>query len=227
MIKAVLLDIDNTLLSFDGYVKEALQSGFAHFGLPAYEPYMFDIFELENSKLWRLLEMGKLDFETLKKIRFVNVFKALGFECDGPAFEEYFRASLYDSAILMPHVEETLEFLKEEGYVLAVASNGPYEQQVHRLQIAKIQNCFSQYFISEKIGYSKPSKEFFDYCLQHLEGISADQCLMVGDSLSSDICGGANAGMVTCFVGEAHTIEADYCISDLSKLKEVLKKING
>lgn len=117
MIKAVLLDIDNTLLSFDGYVKEALQSGFAHFGLPAYEPHMFDIFELENSKLWRQLEQGKLDFETLKKIRFNNVFQALGFECDGPAFEEYFRASLYDSAILMPHVKEILEFLKEEGYV--------------------------------------------------------------------------------------------------------------
>lgn len=61
-MKAVFLDIDNTLLSFDGYVKQTMKEGFEHFGLKPYEPYMFDIFIRENTKLWRQIEQGTLVF---------------------------------------------------------------------------------------------------------------------------------------------------------------------
>lgn len=66
-MKAVFLDIDNTLLSFDGYVKQTMKEGFEHFGLKPYEPYMFDVFIRENTKLWRQIEQGTLVFEELEK----------------------------------------------------------------------------------------------------------------------------------------------------------------
>ena len=98
-MKAVFLDIDNTLLSFDGYVKQTMKEGFEHFGLKPYEPYMFDIFIRENTKLWRQIEQGTLVFEELEKIRWNIIFKYLDIEFDGTVFEKYFRGRLFDSAI--------------------------------------------------------------------------------------------------------------------------------
>ena len=85
-MKAVFLDIDNTLLSFDGYVKQTMKEGFEHFGLKPYEPYMFDIFIRENTKLWRQIEQGTLVFEELEKIRWTIIFKYLDIEFDGSVF---------------------------------------------------------------------------------------------------------------------------------------------
>ena len=70
MIKAVFVDIDDTLLDFDAYVKQALQSGFEYFGLKKYEPPMFETFERINNSLWQQVEQGTLDFEGLGKMRF-------------------------------------------------------------------------------------------------------------------------------------------------------------
>ena len=78
MIKVVFIDIDNTLLSFDGYVKYCMKEGFHQFGLKEYEPYMFDVFTEENNKLWNQLEKGTLTFEHLEEIRWANIFKRLG-----------------------------------------------------------------------------------------------------------------------------------------------------
>ena len=95
--KAVFIDIDNTLLSFDGYVKQTMAEGFAHFGLPAYTPDMYDVFTRENDSLWQRLEQGALDFQTLQQMRWNNVFRALGISFDGPTFERYFRGALHES----------------------------------------------------------------------------------------------------------------------------------
>ena len=219
-MKVVLFDIDDTLLSFDETVKESLREGFKKYGLPKYEPYMYDVFKRENDKLWHRIELGTLDFETLKKIRFQYIFDALHIDFDGVTFEEYFREFLYDSAIVIDHVDEVLQYLKEKGYVLGVASNGPYNQQIHRLQISHLYDYFTYYFISEQIGYSKPSKEFFDSVLDTLQ-VKASDCVMVGDSNTSDIQGGKNAGMKTIYFG-TKTSEADHTVQNLLQIKEIL-----
>lgn len=90
-MKAIFIDIDNTLLDFDAYVRTTMEQGFAHFGLPAYRPEMYHTFTAENNKLWRQIEEGTLTFAELQKIRWNNVFAALGIHFDGPAFEHYFR----------------------------------------------------------------------------------------------------------------------------------------
>ncbi|MEI3536191.1 MAG: hypothetical protein V8R16_05505 [Bacilli bacterium] len=89
-IKVIFIDIDNTLLDFDEYVKETMKNGFKHFSLKEYQPYMYDIFTQENNKLWLQIEKGELTFQELEKIRWNNIFKALDISFDGVLFEKYF-----------------------------------------------------------------------------------------------------------------------------------------
>ena len=197
MIKAVLLDIDNTLLDFDAYVQTTMRDGFDKFGIGPYREEMFAVFSRVNHGLWRQIEDGTLTFAELTKVRWNRVFEALGIEADGPAFETYFRACLADSAISVAGAFELLDYLKGR-YVLGVASNGPYEQQLNRLRKGGMFDYFSHYFVSEKIGASKPSAQFFSYCLDEL-GIAPEHILMIGDSLTSDMAGAIACGMHTCY----------------------------
>ena len=229
MIKAVLIDVDNTMLDFDACVKAALRDGFAHFGLPTYEESMFPVFTRVNNGLWHRLELGELTREELLAIRFDRVFEALEIRFDGVTFEEYFRQYLFDSAI---HVEGAMELLKylSERYLLGVASNGPYEQQIHRLKISGMFPYLDHCFVSEQVAAEKPSQDFFDYCMQVMKGLRHEAaCLggkrfvghsseenfetkariledlqpqdvmMIGDSLTADMAGAVTYGMKTCW----------------------------
>ena len=229
-MKAVFIDIDNTLLSFSEYVKHTMQTGFEHFGLLRYEPYMYDVFTEENNKLWRRIEQGTLVFSELENVRWNIIFARLGINFDGAVFEKYFRCALYDSAIPMPYGDEMLRYLSSK-YTLCAASNGPYEQQVHRLEISGMKRFFDYIFISEKLGASKPSEEFFRQAFAELnsgreEAIMPTDTIIIGDSLTSDIEGGRSYGMKTCFYNigdvESDNIEVDYVIKELNEIEGIL-----
>ena len=231
MIKAIFIDIDNTLLSFDAYVKQTLKNGFSHFGLKPYEEWMFTAFENINDSLWHRIEQGTLSFGELERIRFDTVFAALEIDFDGRTFEKYFRACLWDNAILIDGAVDLLEYLSQK-YILCAASNGPNAQQLNRLKVANIEHYFTHCFISEAIGVSKPDKQFFERAFEILnegraEAILPQECVMLGDSLSSDMRGGKNAGMKTLWYNTKGTcnlgdIVPDREVATLAQVKEVL-----
>ena len=230
-MKAIFIDIDNTLLDFDAYVRTTMEQGFAHFGLPAYRPEMYHTFTAENNKLWRQIEEGTLTFAELQKIRWNNVFTALGIHFDGPAFEHYFRAALHESAIPVPGAMELLQSFSGRA-LLCVASNGPYEQQLHRLEIGGMRPYFDYFFISEHAGAAKPAPAFFDYAFRELNEnrsvpILPQETLIIGDSLSSDIAGGLQYGMKTCYYrrpgAPAAPAGVDYTVTALSRIPALLK----
>lgn len=220
MIKAVFLDIDNTLLDFDAYVRESMRAGFEKFGLPSYEERMFSVFTEIDNAVWRELEQGSITYEELLEQRFNRIFSALGIRCDGTAFEEYFRGCLFDSAIPVEGATELLRYLKAK-YILCAASNGPYEQQLNRLKKAGMIGYFDQLFISEKIGFSKPSGEFFALCMEKLPGVVPSEVMMIGDSVSSDMAGAAAFGMKTCFFdreGKGCNLPVDHAVCRLDEI---------
>ena len=236
MIKAIFIDIDNTLLDFDAYVKESLCSGFEKFGLRKYEDWMYDTFETVNGGLWLQIEDGSLTFGELQKVRFNKVFEAIGdIEFDGTVFEKYFRECLNESAIPVEGAMDMLEYLSGK-YILCTASNGPYNQQVHRLELAGMLDYFRHNFISEKIGVSKPAKEFFDTALAELNAkqqargdaeILPSEIMIIGDSLTSDMAGGIGSGMKTCWFdragkGDTKGRTVDFTINKLNQIKEYL-----
>lgn len=229
-MKLILIDIDNTLLDFDAYIRQTMEEGFAHFGLRPYEPWMYDVFHRENNKLWRQIEEGTLTFPELEKIRWNNVFAGLGVDFDGPVFEKYFRAALHESAIPVPGAHELLEALRGR-YLLAAASNGPYEQQLHRLALAGMRDCFNYFFISERIRASKPSPVFFDAAFREVnEGrgtpIAPQDAAIIGDSLTSDMAGGRGYGLRTVYYRRPGAAPAndsvDVTVEDLRDIPALL-----
>ena len=227
----IFIDIDNTLLDFDAYIRQTMAEGFAHFGLRPYEPYMEEIFHRENGKLWHQIEAGTLTFRELEQIRWNNVFRALQIDFDGPVFEKYFRAALYDSAIPVDGAMELLRALHGD-YTLAVASNGPYEQQLHRLELAGMKPYFDWFFVSEKLGVSKPAAAFFDGAFAELNRgretpVRPADCVIIGDSLTSDMAGGRGYGMRTCYFRRPDASESrdvSWQVSDLRQIPGLLRE---
>lgn len=225
MLKAILFDIDNTLLSFDGYVKKAMHDGFQKYGLRAYAPWMFDVFTKHNIRLWSAVERGELTLADLEKVRWNDIFHELQIEFDGEVFEDYFKAELCESAMVIDGARELLEALSGR-YKLCVASNGPLDQQVRRLTIAGLREYFEALFVSEEIGCNKPAPAFFETCLRRL-GNAPNEVLMVGDSLSSDILGGIRAGLQTCFYNPhgkpvPASLSVNYTVRSLRELADLL-----
>ncbi len=231
MLKVILFDIDNTLLSFDEYVKETMKSGFKKFEIGTYEDGMFSVFNQINTGLWQLIEKGKMDFKELQKKRWNMIFESLGISADGVVFEKYFRDCLLESAIPENGALELLEYLHGK-YTLCVASNGPYIQQVNRLKISGMLPYFSELFISEEIGSSKPSEEFFNTCINRLNSkteqkIQPCEIMIIGDSLSSDMTGGIQFGMQTCLYNpDKKTIpcgmKLNYNVASLKEIENIL-----
>lgn len=231
MLKVILFDIDNTLLSFDEYVKESMKLGFKEFNIGEYTDEMYATFTKINTSLWHKIENGEIDLAQLQKIRWNMIFEALGVEADGIAFEKYFRARLFYNAIEEDGAINLLKYLSEK-YILCTASNGPYLQQMNRLKVGKMADFFTDSFISEDIGHSKPSKEFFEISLDRLnkklgQNFKPDEMMIIGDSLTSDMAGGINFGMKTCFynpknIAIPNEIKLDYIVSHLSEIKRIL-----
>ena len=235
MIKALFIDIDNTLLDFDGYVREAMQKGFRQFGLKPYTEEMFPVFRRINTELWQKIESGELTLAELTKIRWSRILKTLGIDFDGIRFEDYFRESLFHSAIPIDGAMEMLSYL-EKRYLLCAASNGPYEQQRNRLKKAGMDSFFSHFFISERIGVSKPAEAFFTRSIRELNEdltrrseppAGPDEIMIIGDSLTSDMEGGRQSGLKTCLFDrerkhKKEDLSVDHIIYDLREVSSIL-----
>ncbi|MBE6589408.1 MAG: HAD family hydrolase [Ruminococcaceae bacterium] len=235
MIKAVLIDIDNTLLDFDAYVREAMRDGFEKFGLPSYRDEMYGVFLRVNTEFWHRLERGEITYGELLRERWNCIFSALGISFDGPTFEAYFKSCLFDSAIPVEGAAELLEYLKGR-YILCAASNGPYRQQINRLEKGGLLPYFSECFISEQIGASKPSAAFFSRCMDTLnraraeageEALFPSEVMMIGDSLTSDIAGAIGSGIETCFFNRdmrplPQDLSIDHVVYTLEEIRRFL-----
>lgn len=226
-VKVVLIDIDNTLLDFDEAIRTSLQVGFKKFGLGEFTEEMFVVFNRINTAMWQRLEKGEIDLAQLKKERYNAVFKELGVDFDGVEYEKWFRTYLYDCVIPVDGAFELLESLKGK-YTLCTASNGPYQQQIHRMELSGMGKYFTHHFISENLGVQKPSKEFFSKALSLIGDVKPEECLIIGDSLTSDMKGGTNAGMKTIYFNKhkepnTKNIYPDYEFYSLAEIKEFLK----
>lgn len=229
MIKYVLFDVDDTLLDFGKAESAAIGKTFERIGIPVTEELIRRYSEI-NAQQWARFERGEISRERLLTERFDILFSELGLH-NIPS--EMAQAS-YEYLLGIGHyfvdgAEALLEALKDK-YELYIVSNGNASVQDRRLKSAGIIPYFSDIFISERVGFNKPSAEFFDACFERIPGFERDKAIIVGDRLSSDIQGGINAGVKTCWFnpkGEAPDpdIPADYEIKHLGELPALLERI--
>lgn len=134
MLKAVLMDIDDTSLDFGKCAEQAMRIGFAEWGLP-YDDSTYATFTRINDGLWLMIERGELTTQQLFEFRWNRIFEALGIQVDGAAFEKRFLDLLCETAIPVDGADEICRYLKEK-YILCAASNAFHDQQTNRLEMA-------------------------------------------------------------------------------------------
>ncbi len=223
-IKAVLIDIDNTLLDFNACAEQSMLSAGKEMGIPLPHNVM-ETFLPINNRLWAKIEKGELDLDGLHKVRWNTVFEALKVKGDGPSFEKVFKRNLYYSACPVEGAVDICKYLSSR-YKLYSASNGPYDQQEYRLKKAGLLPYMTDIFVSERAEASKPSPLFFDYCFGRMDGILPSEAIMIGDSTSADIKGAKDYGLLTCWFDYYKTGEVsplcDYKILSLTDIKNIL-----
>ena len=180
-----------------------------------------------NEELWRQLEKGQIRREKLFGERFSRFLKAINAAGDGVEMNRCYLEQLSTHPDLMsPEVLDVLRELSEVA-TLAIVSNGAQKVQTRRLAESGVMNFMEDVFISEKMGCEKPNARIFDAALRALGVENREHVLMVGDSLSSDIQGGSNAGLDTCWYNPNHAenpgkVCPTYEISNLEELYQLV-----
>ncbi len=225
MLKAVLIDVDNTLLDFNKCARISMTTALKEHNIDFQEP-IFDVFHEINNNLWREIEKGSITKSDLYKIRWNMIFEKVKIPLDGEIFEKRFVNLLQECAEPVYYAKELLQYLSRK-YLIFAASNAPHQQQIVRLKKAGMLEYINDVFTSEKMGFSKPRKEFFDGCFMHMRNLLPHQVIMIGDSLTADIGAGISYGLKTCWFNYEkeripEEIKPDYIVDTLDKIIELL-----
>ena len=229
MIRTVFLDLDDTILDFQKGERVAIRETFVHFGLPYNDRTIERYIEI-NLACWRALERGEMTAAQVLIGRFEMLFNEMKIRLLPSDAQDVYQEFLSKQHDFLPGAKELLDELKKSGkYRLYMATNGIPEVQWPRIKDSGIRGYFDDIFISYDFGVGKPKKEFFDRCFEKIESFDPRECIIVGDSLTSDIKGGINAGILTCHYDRRNTsysdITPDYKITELSKLVPLLDSI--
>ena len=225
-----MLDLDDTVYDFHKAEKWAISETLSSFGIEPSEAVVLRYSEI-NRDCWRMLEEGIMSREEILVERFRRLFAELSVPCDADAVRVMYEKNLSECAIFVDGAIELIDSIKGK-FVLAIASNGTARVQDKRIAKGNIAPLFDYIFISERLGATKPSKEFFDKCLSSMGAADTDEVIIVGDSLTSDIKGGINAGIHTCLFDPngaylTEKIKPEYRITKLSDLHSVIDDINN
>lgn len=226
MAKIILFDLDETLLDFKKCEAAALIAMLNAVGAPATEENIA-LYSQINDSMWKRLERGELTRSQIRVMRFEDFFSQLQIKADPVRAQRLYECALSTQCFFTDGAKELLLRLYGK-YDMYIVSNGTAHVQDGRIAASGIAKYFKDIFISDKIGVNKPSKDFFDYCASHIAGFDKSRAIIVGDSPSSDIAGGINAGITTCRYnpqGLENPEDAvpDYEISKLSQLDDILK----
>ena len=226
MIEFLFLDLDDTILDFHKAERLAISKTIRDFGVAPTEEILARYHAI-NKWHWEQLEQGRLTREQVLVNRFQALFDALGQNVDAAACAKTYEGNLSVGHYFLPGAEEAVKALHKK-FRLFLASNGTATVQHGRMTSAGLYPYFEQVFVSQNIGYNKPAKEYFSACFARIPGFNPGRAMMVGDSLSSDIRGGINAGIQTVWVNPNHKdcgdIRPDYQIENLSQLEDLLHK---
>ncbi|WP_239255673.1 YjjG family noncanonical pyrimidine nucleotidase [Listeria ilorinensis] len=223
--QTLLFDVDDTLLDFQLAEKEALQALFKENGLPL-------TMEIEarykaiNQGLWQAFEKEEISREEVLGTRFSRLFHSYGRQVDGVVMEQQYRRYLENGHAFVEGAEQLIPQLAEQ-FRLYIVTNGVSKTQYKRLTDAKLTRYFEDIFVSEDTGYQKPMIAYFDYCFAKIPDFRRTETLLIGDSLTSDIQGGQNAGLDTVWFNPQQKkniseIQPNYEIAHLQELNQVL-----
>jgi len=230
MIRNVLFDLDDTLFDFHKAEKIALTKTLVYFDIDPTEETLA-LYSTINAAHWKRLELGEISREEVKVGRYRELFKTIGVECDPVKATAYYESMLAIGHYFMPGAPELLEELYGK-YRLYIVSNGTAKVQEGRIGSSGIAKYMDGIFISQILDANKPDKQFFDICFAEIPDFLLSETVIIGDSLSSDIKGGINAGITTVWfnpkgIENDSDIKPDYTINELSEVPGLLSQISA
>ena len=228
MITTILWDVDGTLLNFLAAEKSAIRKLFEEYGLGECTDEMIERYSVINRKYWEKLERGELTKSEILVGRFQEFFRE---ECivfdKAEEFNEKYQVKLGDTIVYYDDSYEIVKSLcgKVKQYIV---SNGTIVAQTKKLKRSGLGEIMDGIFLSEELGVEKPNVEFFDKVFDTIVDVDKREVLIVGDSLTSDICGGNNAGILTCWYNPGKkerkgNYQIDYEITDLHEIYKVIR----
>lgn len=225
--RALLWDIDGTLLDFLASERDGIRKTFESFGLGECTDEMLAEYSRINIGHWEKLERGECTKQETMVNRFLDFFRLYGIAADAESFNDEYQSRLPDTIIFHPHGEETLKSLSGR-YLQYCISNGNLPVQRRKLRESGMDRIFDGDFISDEVGFEKPSVEYFRYVLDAI-GQRPEDCLVIGDSLTSDIQGANNSGIPCCWfnpggLAAPPSLRIDYTVRDLAEIPSLLEK---
>ncbi|MGI9605183.1 MAG: YjjG family noncanonical pyrimidine nucleotidase [Acidimicrobiales bacterium] len=223
--ETILLDFDHTLLDSDTSEALAFESTLSGVGISDPSQH-FSTYKTINTSLWARVEAGELSPNDVKVQRFAALLDDIGVDADPHAMGQQFVEGLAEFGELYPGAREILELLTDAA-TLAMITNGIGYVQRTRIDRLGLGSYFSAIVISGEFGASKPGSEIFEHTFDVLGRPDPEASIMVGDSLSSDIRGGAQYGIDTCWYNARRTAapaDADVSIevADLAELSQLI-----
>lgn len=227
MIKNIFLDLDDTILDFHKGEIVALSATFRSLGIEPTDEVIKKYREI-NRECWRKLETGEYTrYEVLHK-RFDLLFEYLSLDLSSERAQSEYEVRLSMEHPFIEGGRELLDALYGK-YRLYIASNGTALVQDRRIAESGIEKYFDGIFISERIGYDKPSREFFDIAFSKIDDFKKEETVFLGDSLTSDIKGANGAGITSVYFNK-NGIKNDTDITpcyEITKLRDFLEIVEG
>lgn len=220
----LFLDLDNTLLDFNKAEFKAATEVFKKHNLP-YDKETVNLYSKINLTYWERFERGEIPKSAIFEGRFKTLLQYLNLNADTKAIAEDYFAFLSEGYFTVNGAEEILIYLKSKGYKLYATTNGIAATQYKRINNSGLGVYFDDVFVSEKAGHQKPEKAYFDFVISCIPEKSKENMLIIGDSQSSDILGGINSGIDTCWYNPksiAPKYKSTFEIKDLNQLKKIL-----
>ncbi len=228
-IKYILWDIDGTLLDFELAENTAIRECFKDFNLGNCSDKQLKDYKKINNKFWNQLENGKISKKEVLEGRFVEFFLKNGIDTDiASEFNETYQIWLGNIVYYIKNAKETVLALKTK-YKQYGATNGTIVAQEKKLAKSGLDKLLDDVFISEKIGFNKPSINYYKAVFEKVGSHNLEEYIMIGDSLTSDMQGGINAGISTCWFNpnkkqNDKKLNIDYEINNLKEVIDILTK---
>ncbi len=222
--KTLIFDADDTLFDFVASEKMALKMTLEHYGVQCTEE-TYQLYRQINNEHWTDLELGKTTQAILKYKRFEDLFSILNIDADANPVADQYLENLSQQGILIEGAHELIETLSK-FYNIYIITNGITTVQTGRFQHASIMALIKGLVISEEAGCNKPNPEIFQYWNEKYGPFEKSEVIMIGDSLSSDIQGGIQYGIDTCWYNpeniETHLIKPTYTVQHYEGIKSLL-----
>ena len=224
----IIFDADETLFDFKKSERDAFKNTMLEFDIEYDENHHLKIYHGINMAIWKEFEDGLITQKELKVERFKRLSHKLNTKFDEVEFAKSYMKYLSYASFLYDDSIDLVESL-HKNYRLTIITNGLKDVQDNRIRKSIIAKYFEDVVVSEEVEVSKPDPKIFEHALNNIKHTDKSKVLMVGDSLTSDIQGGINFGIDTCWfnpnkIVNKTEIKPTYEISNLMELKDILEK---